>query len=402
MGNFPRDIYLTISYISKVISVLGASEVNAQDNELPTVSVVLCTFNSAPYVGNCLKSISNSDFPKNKVETICIDDGSSDNTVEVLEKYPVNVIVNSNRAGSAHARNLGIRKATGDIVLFVDSDSEVDQEMLRRHALHYCDPCCYCVAGKIVQIGRPNLVSECWETMPWIRIQQLEDEMIEKGLAWAPSGNLSLRTSFIKEVLFDDKIKGHGEDVDLGWMIAKYGCRPLREKEAVVYHRRKTSLLQLIRNMFSRGKSEVTLGTKHTSRVINVAPSLVAVSAFLVIFTLISSLRDGRYLLVCPVFFFAYLCVDLVVYLAGYRTFGYYGYVGSTLNVRIATWPIFLFFRLSFEAGKAFEALRVGKPKLFFKRIRYTERARENAKISLHFFVLTFALILAFLTAISV
>jgi len=378
---------------------MKAVDTGASWEELPSISVVICTFNVASYVDRCLKSLFDANFPKDKMEIICADDGSSDETLEVLMRarvnHPINIVSTGERLGRAKARNLGIERAAGDIVLCVDSDSEVDSEMLYHHAVHYRDPDCHWVAGKILQAGGSNVVSRCWETMPWIRIQKMDKDMIKRGLSWCPSGNVSFRAVCVKETLFDEKIRGHGEDVDLGWMMAKRGHKPVREEKAIIFHRRKTSLLELIPDMFSRGKSEVTIGTKYQSRLVDVAPSFVTSLIFLILLASFVSLFFWRSFLIAPIFLVEYVCTDFISYAAGHKTFGYYGYTGSSLRDKMAAWPIFFLLRVSFETGKIYEAFRTGRPKLLIKRVRYTDHTSKEPKLTLHSWTLITTIILA-------
>jgi glycosyltransferase involved in cell wall biosynthesis len=370
-----------------------------ENAEFPTISIIVCTFNSASYVNKCLKSILDSDYPKERVEIICVDDGSCDETINVLRKYPVKIISLEEHVGRAKARNLGIERASKDIILFVDSDSEIDPKMLYYHAVHYRDPNCCCVSGRIIQVGESNMVSKCWETMPWIRIQNFDKKLIDTGITWAPSGNLSFRATFIKQILFDEKFRGHGEDVDLGLITARKGAKLLREENALVYHKKKTSLQQQFLDMFSRGRSEITLSAKHAHRIINIAPSFITVSIILIMLTLPISLFNWKSLFIAPVFLSTYVFIDFIAYVAGYKTFGYYGYLSSRLTEKIITWPIFFLWRVAFESGKIYEAIKVGKPKLLIKRFRYTEQTRKRYEVTPHFWALIAALTSSFIYA---
>lgn len=91
------------------------------------VSVVVPCYNISDYVGRCLRSLMEQTY--DKIEIICIDDGSTDQTGEKLERYAaldsrINVIHDKNR-GLSGARNFGVRQATGDYVTFVDGDDIV-------------------------------------------------------------------------------------------------------------------------------------------------------------------------------------------------------------------------------------------------------------------------------------
>lgn len=86
-----------------------------------TVSVVIPTYNRAHSIGAALDSILAQDPPADEV--IVVDDGSTDNTLEVLAAYGDRIaVLRQDNAGAAAARNTGIRHATGDWVAFLDSD----------------------------------------------------------------------------------------------------------------------------------------------------------------------------------------------------------------------------------------------------------------------------------------
>ncbi len=83
---------------------------------LPKVSIVIPTYNSQRTLGMCLESIKNQDYPKNKIEIIIADAGSSDKTREVAKKYKiVDNLLKTGEAGKA----AGIKHAAGEI----DSDN---------------------------------------------------------------------------------------------------------------------------------------------------------------------------------------------------------------------------------------------------------------------------------------
>ncbi len=96
-----------------------------RDQDLkPDVSIVIPCFNTAEYVSKTIASALNQTH--HNIEIICIDDGSSDNTLEVLEKEAAKdnriVVLSQNNTGPSRARNNGIKISTGKFVLFLDSD----------------------------------------------------------------------------------------------------------------------------------------------------------------------------------------------------------------------------------------------------------------------------------------
>ncbi len=88
-----------------------------------TVSVIIPTYNRAHYLVEAIESILNQDIQDCRIEIIVIDDGSTDNTKEVVRKFGnrVKYLYQSN-GGAGPARNRGILEATGEWVAFLDSD----------------------------------------------------------------------------------------------------------------------------------------------------------------------------------------------------------------------------------------------------------------------------------------
>ncbi|BED92602.1 MAG: glycosyltransferase [Candidatus Paraimprobicoccus trichonymphae] len=97
-------------------------------NAKPKISVIIPVYNVEKYLNKCLYSITNQTF--NDIEIICVNDGSTDDCLKILEAYKkkdsrVQVINQKNR-GVSSARNRGLKVATGDYISFVDSDDFLD------------------------------------------------------------------------------------------------------------------------------------------------------------------------------------------------------------------------------------------------------------------------------------
>jgi len=95
------------------------------------LSVIIPALNSASTISRTLSSIFSNKFSEDLFEVLMIDNGSTDNTVEIAKKYDVTVYRCEPR-GIGPPRNLGIRKAKGDIVCFTDSDCIVDNCWLQK------------------------------------------------------------------------------------------------------------------------------------------------------------------------------------------------------------------------------------------------------------------------------
>jgi glycosyltransferase involved in cell wall biosynthesis len=92
-------------------------------NRLRTVSVIIPTYNRAHYLDEAIESILSQDIQDCQIEIIVVDDGSTDNTKEILRKYGTSIrYLYQENQGAGRARNRGIDEATGEWVSFLDSD----------------------------------------------------------------------------------------------------------------------------------------------------------------------------------------------------------------------------------------------------------------------------------------
>ena len=97
------------------------------------ISIIVPIYNSSPWLAQCLDSIINQSY--GSLEIICINDGSTDNSLDIIRRYANNdsriIVEGKPNGGVSSARNLGLSKATGKYIMFVDSDDWADTDMCR-------------------------------------------------------------------------------------------------------------------------------------------------------------------------------------------------------------------------------------------------------------------------------
>ena len=93
-----------------------------KSHKLIKVSIIVPVYNTEKYLDSCLKSIENQTLKD--IEIICINDGSKDNRIK---------IINQENSGVSAARNAGIRSAVGEYIAFVDSDDLISPDMCERN-----------------------------------------------------------------------------------------------------------------------------------------------------------------------------------------------------------------------------------------------------------------------------
>ena len=94
------------------------------------VSIIVPVYNSEKYIDRCLEAIQNQTYKD--IECLCIDDGSTDSSIQICQQYVkrdnrFRLITLSNH-GVSYARNIGLEQSTGDFIMFCDSDDYVSEK----------------------------------------------------------------------------------------------------------------------------------------------------------------------------------------------------------------------------------------------------------------------------------
>jgi glycosyltransferase involved in cell wall biosynthesis len=119
---------------------------------LPTVSVIIPCFNQGRFLAEALDSVGSQTLPATNI--ILVDDGSTDDTAAVAQRYPEVKYVRQPNRGLAAARNAGLARSSGDFIVFLDADDRLKPEALevgRRELLAH--PRCALVWGHCVRIS---------------------------------------------------------------------------------------------------------------------------------------------------------------------------------------------------------------------------------------------------------
>jgi glycosyltransferase involved in cell wall biosynthesis len=128
----------------------------------PLVSVIIPTYNSDRYLTKCLESLKNQTW--NNVEVIVADDGSTDMTLEVAQRYGCNTIRNPNK-GRAEAKNEGMRISSGEYLLFIDSDMELTPNVVSE---------CVELASNDARVGGIVIPEHSLGDSFWVRARDFE------------------------------------------------------------------------------------------------------------------------------------------------------------------------------------------------------------------------------------
>lgn len=202
-------------------------------------SVIIATYNRKDLLATCLRCLDAQDHPARNYEVIVVDDGSTDGSVEMVKNWPARYslrCIAAGHQGPGPARNLGVEKATGEIVIFLDSDAFAAPSFIAEHVKTHRQ------AGRPIFVDGPAIYvsgQEAVENPPVL------DRKI-KWQAWLDffgvpfvSVNVSCpRADFLRVGGFDPRFgKAYGyEDTELGVRLRQAGLGNIRNRRAYVLH----------------------------------------------------------------------------------------------------------------------------------------------------------------------
>lgn len=227
------------------------------DQDLPEVSVVVCTYNGAATLAECLEGLQRLDYPS--YEVLVVDDGSTDESHDIAARFGVKTIKTENR-GLSHARNIGLQAARGELVAYIDDDAHPAADWLLRVAKVFIRTPHAGVGGPNIPPRNERMVARCIAAAPGGPTHVLlSDEEAEH----IPGCNMSFRREALLAVGgFDERFRIAGDDVDICWRLQASGLTLGFTPGAVVWHRRRSSIRGYVRQQYEYGKAEAQLERK--------------------------------------------------------------------------------------------------------------------------------------------
>jgi glycosyltransferase involved in cell wall biosynthesis len=226
----------------------------------PKVSVVVACYNGERTVQACLDSLERLDYPD--FEVILVDDGSTDATAQIAARHPkVRTIRHEKNLGLSVARNTGIAAAAGEIIAFTDADCRADEDWL------------YYLVGDLLDsefagIGGPNLLPP--EDSPVAASVMVSPGgpahvmLTDRQAEHIPGCNMAFYKWALEEVSgFDPIFEKAGDDVDICWRIQQAGHQIGFSPGAFVWHYRRSTILDYLRQQHGYGEAEALLVRKH-------------------------------------------------------------------------------------------------------------------------------------------
>lgn len=231
-------------------------------DDWPSLSVVVCAYNAAATLDECLRHTCALDYPD--LEVLVVDDGSTDETAAIARRHPRARLVAIDHAGLSAARNEGLRQASGTIVAYLDSDAYPTPEWPYYLLLGIDGPAVAATGGPNLPPPGDGIGAQVVARSPGGPVHVLvADDRAEH----VPGCNMAFRRAALEQLGgFDPVYTAAGDDVDICWKVLDRGWEIGFHPAALVWHHRRAGLGPYLRQQRGYGRAESLVEARHPDR----------------------------------------------------------------------------------------------------------------------------------------
>lgn len=228
------------------------------EDNYPSISVIILTYNGERYIEALLESLSDQSFPKEQLEIIVVDNASTDNTLSIIQtKYPhIQKVALKKNVGFACGNNLGLQYAQHDFLVFLNQDTLCHRDWLRglTAAMHDSGDIAVCTSNIIPpdadefhamdRQAELNSLYYC-DLSPFGYGRFRKEKKAKCVFTTILSGcSFAIRRETVDELgyLFDEQFWMYAEDTDLSLRIHNLGRRICAVRDSAVFHLHNSSV----------------------------------------------------------------------------------------------------------------------------------------------------------------
>ncbi len=208
------------------------------------ISVIVPFRNARKNIEECVQSLMDQDFPKDRYEIILVDNDSRDGGGDLLKKHPNLVLLKEKKTGCAAARNQAVRAAKGNVLAFTDSDCVAEPRWLDHLAKAFESEKAFAVAGEIKAYQPASKIELQYEEL------MAQKANLSYACPYAVTANVAFRKSVFDEIGFFEETFLATSDVDFSWRLEHAGYSIHYQPEAVVYHKNVKTRWRLFKKTF--------------------------------------------------------------------------------------------------------------------------------------------------------
>jgi glycosyltransferase involved in cell wall biosynthesis len=216
------------------------------------LSVVVPVLDMAESIGACLEALVTQSLPREQFEVIVVDNGSTDGTRDVVQRYPV-TLLREPIPGACNARNTGIRAASGPFVAFTDADCVPSRGWLRQLALACASDHVDVVAGPLAVLDpERSLLSRYSATVGQYDPART---LSHPAFPYAVTGNVCIRRAVFDVVGLFNPAFPTFDAAEFFWRLRQQmTLRATIEPRALVFYRTRSTLSAFLRQNYGYGQ----------------------------------------------------------------------------------------------------------------------------------------------------
>jgi len=229
-------------------------------------SIIVPSYNRSDEIQELLTSFTALDFEPSRLELIIADDGSKDDTAPLVKNYQEKLpfqlhFYSQTNQGPGAARNMGMKHARGDFFIFIDSDCTVPPSWLKKidQALNQSQAEAFGGRDSFRKDFPDLLKAINYSMTSFITTGGLRGRKGKKLAKFYPrSFNMGLSRNLYEKIGGFGSLR-HGQDIEYSHRMIKSGAKIVYIDDAIVYHKRRTSLKKFFRQVFNWGVARINL-----------------------------------------------------------------------------------------------------------------------------------------------